>query len=292
MELTERLVETLRQSPSLSIVLGHGAHIGPPDWYIAGGCIPTIVWNVLSGIPPDMYLNDIDIVYYDTTDITAEGEAAAGAELSMRLPGIAVKLDVKNQARVHLWYKDKNGLLAPIEYLPIPIASPPVLVRLFLFALPTPPDSISLTVFDGPLPARRCGALRLHCLHYPVSNLIDFVEERLGAPRPEKCICLLLQVHRIWFAAKLHWPVPSPFSAHRTVVIHRVDHLLLEITNLLRWTDIAATALSEVHCRVSSDDFGSSSATSSHPLFHSPSGLHRHFRQSAWPSLHHPAHSP
>jgi uncharacterized protein len=56
-----------------------------------------------------MNLNDIDIVYFDSADITAEAEAAAGAELGTRLPGIAAKLDVKNQARVHLWYRDKNG---------------------------------------------------------------------------------------------------------------------------------------------------------------------------------------
>ena len=109
MDLTQRLIDTLRESPSLSVVLGHDAHVDLPDWYIAGGCIPTVVWNLQSGNLPDKYLNDIDLVYYDATDITAEAEAAAGAELTKRLPGIMVKLDVKNQARVHLWYKDKNG---------------------------------------------------------------------------------------------------------------------------------------------------------------------------------------
>ena len=83
---------------------------GPPDAWLAAGCVVQSVWNGLTGKRPGFGILDYDVVYFDP-DLSAETEAIWGRRLSTAFPGL--KLDVKNQARVHLWYPEKFGLQIP-----------------------------------------------------------------------------------------------------------------------------------------------------------------------------------
>ncbi len=78
------------------------------NWYIAAGAIPTIVWNNLTSNESEKFLNDIDIVYYDN-DISEAAENANSNKVKEIFTQINHKIDVKNQARVHTWYRDKAG---------------------------------------------------------------------------------------------------------------------------------------------------------------------------------------
>jgi hypothetical protein len=56
---------------------------------------------------------DYDLAYYDSTDLSWEAEDAvirAGAQTFGRLPA---PVQIRNQARVHLWYKPKFGIPCP-----------------------------------------------------------------------------------------------------------------------------------------------------------------------------------
>ncbi len=76
------------------------------NWYICGGCIPTITWNTLTGNSINQYLNDIDLIYYDT-DISESKEMDISKKITEDNPGIPYKIDLKNQARMHLCLEKK-----------------------------------------------------------------------------------------------------------------------------------------------------------------------------------------
>jgi hypothetical protein len=66
------------------------------------------VWNVLTGRPSANGIRDYDLVYFDDTDLSWEAEDAviqAAGEVFGDVP-----VEVRNQARVHLWYTEKFGV--------------------------------------------------------------------------------------------------------------------------------------------------------------------------------------
>jgi len=113
MDQQTRLIEMLMSSKAIGTLLRRSGRIQVPNWYVAAGSIPTVVWNCLTGHPPDRLLNDIDLIYFDNTDLSEGAENVAGDSLRTLFADLSHPLDVKNQARVHLWYRDKNGQPIP-----------------------------------------------------------------------------------------------------------------------------------------------------------------------------------
>lgn len=79
------------------------------NYYLGAGNLVQTVWNYLSGNPLEFGINDIDIVYYDKMDLSQEKEAYIEWRINSRLKDLPIKIDVKNEARVHLWYEKKFG---------------------------------------------------------------------------------------------------------------------------------------------------------------------------------------
>src|SRR5258708_7096772 len=79
-----------------------------PDAWIVSGCLVQTAWNVLTARPVGYGISDYDIFYFDA-DISWQAEDAVIRKLQDRFatPGAAV--EVRNQARVHLWYPQKHG---------------------------------------------------------------------------------------------------------------------------------------------------------------------------------------
>src|SRR5262245_34828741 len=73
--------------------------LGLPDWCIAAGFVRNRVWDHLHGIAPPRPTNDIDVLYYDASDLSKATEQAHEARLAARLPA---PWQVRNQARMHL----------------------------------------------------------------------------------------------------------------------------------------------------------------------------------------------
>lgn len=105
---TTRLEEALRKHDVLWTGLRRSAELGLPDWYLGAGCIAQSVWNDAHGRPPGEGILDFDLVYFHP-DVSLEAEQDAGRKTSALLADLGVALDVKNQARVHLWYRDRFG---------------------------------------------------------------------------------------------------------------------------------------------------------------------------------------
>ncbi|MET8644081.1 nucleotidyltransferase family protein [Streptomyces sp. NPDC004675] len=96
----EILLEVLERSASLAL----------PGWYVTAGCLFQTVWNVVTDRPPTSGIKDYDVFYFDSSDLSWEAEDAvitAGAEAFAGLPA---EVEIRNEARVHLWYEQKFGV--------------------------------------------------------------------------------------------------------------------------------------------------------------------------------------
>lgn len=112
--LARRLSELLQASPQHGQLARWLSSQGPPEAWLAAGCINQLVWNHLSGQPATAHFKDWDIVYFDP-DLRASTEARWRARLQAAFP--ALTLDVKNQARVHLWYAERFGAAQAVQPL-------------------------------------------------------------------------------------------------------------------------------------------------------------------------------
>ena len=74
--------------------------LGLPDWCIAAGFVRNRVWDHLHGVAPPRTPADIDVLFYDATDLSKEREFEIEDQLDDLLPGLPWQ--VRNQARMHL----------------------------------------------------------------------------------------------------------------------------------------------------------------------------------------------
>ncbi|KAI7258820.1 hypothetical protein KC345_g10468 [Hortaea werneckii] len=103
--------------------------LGPFPYYIGAGCLVQTVWNELTGREPGYGIDDIDIIYYDGEDLSYAAEDQMITVGRVLFAGLPVPVDLKNQARVHLWYRDKFGIeLTPYASLEDAINSWPTTV--------------------------------------------------------------------------------------------------------------------------------------------------------------------
>ncbi|MCP3393020.1 nucleotidyltransferase family protein [Bradyrhizobium sp. CCGB12] len=83
-----------------------------PDAWLVAGCLVQTVWNVITRRAIDHGISDYDIFYFDP-DTSWEAEDAVIRDVHARLAHLGANVEIRNQARVHLWYPDKHGLPYP-----------------------------------------------------------------------------------------------------------------------------------------------------------------------------------
>jgi hypothetical protein len=79
-----------------------------PDAWIVSGCLVQTAWNVQTMRALDYGIADYDVFYFDP-DTSWQAEDTVIRKLRGRLASLDVKVEVRNQARVHLWYPQKHG---------------------------------------------------------------------------------------------------------------------------------------------------------------------------------------
>jgi uncharacterized protein len=103
----------LRRNPTLAGVLARAAVMALPGWYLVAGCLYQTVWNVVTGQPPESGILDYDLAYFDGSDLSWEAEGAVIRSGQKVFAGLPAPVQIRNQARVHLWYEQKFGLPCP-----------------------------------------------------------------------------------------------------------------------------------------------------------------------------------
>lgn len=137
----EALETLIRANPVVSTLLDELPGLGLPDWYLGAGGVAQTVWNHLHGFSSTHGIDDYDIVYFDPDDLTAAGESAIEASVLALVGAHGVKVDVTNEARVHLWYERRFGRsLAPYRSTEEAIAT-----------WPTTATSVGVRIDEGAL---------------------------------------------------------------------------------------------------------------------------------------------
>jgi hypothetical protein len=86
----------------------------PPEWVVGAGVIRNIVWDYLHGFDAPTPTKDVDVAYFDHSDLSRKRDKQLEADLRRRLP--TIPWEVTNQAGVHLWYERKFGhQISPIR---------------------------------------------------------------------------------------------------------------------------------------------------------------------------------
>lgn len=123
---TEALGAIVRTNPIVCALLDGLPRLGLACWYLGAGGVTHTVWNHLHGFAPIHGISDYDVVYHDPHDLSEASEHRCEAAATALVGADAVKLDVTNEARVHLWYQQRFGRpLAPYRSVEHAIATWP-----------------------------------------------------------------------------------------------------------------------------------------------------------------------
>jgi len=107
--LETRLESILRGAPALMQVLSVARDLDLPDWLLFSGAVYQPVLNHLTGRAHDYGIKDYDLGYFDPdTSYEAEDVVIRRAAAAFQ-PPFDKLVEVRNQARVHLWFEGKFG---------------------------------------------------------------------------------------------------------------------------------------------------------------------------------------
>jgi hypothetical protein len=105
----DALRDIVSADPLLMIALGNLRSMALPDSWLVSGAIYNTVWNVLTGRPPLTGVRDIDVFYWDGADLSYAAEDAVIKRGDVAFAGLPLPVQIRNQARVHLWYQNHFG---------------------------------------------------------------------------------------------------------------------------------------------------------------------------------------
>ena len=78
-----------------------------PDWCVGAGVIRNIVWDYLHSHATPSPLADVDVAFFDLSDLSREKDLVLQMQLTSQRPD--VPWEVTNQAGVHLWFEEHFG---------------------------------------------------------------------------------------------------------------------------------------------------------------------------------------
>jgi hypothetical protein len=107
--LEERLAAIVRETPGAMHVMTIVRGLGLPDWMLFSGAVYQPIWNRLTGRPADHGVKDYDLAYFDS-DTSYEAEDRVIRRVAAAFaPPFTQMVEVRNQARVHLWFERHFG---------------------------------------------------------------------------------------------------------------------------------------------------------------------------------------
>jgi uncharacterized protein len=104
-----RLEEIVRGDPDLMGLLTAAREVGLPQWRVVAGCLYQTAWNVLTNKPARTGIKDYDLIYFDARDLSWEAEDQVVQRVALRMGHLPAPVEVRNQARVDLWFKQRFG---------------------------------------------------------------------------------------------------------------------------------------------------------------------------------------
>lgn len=102
----------VRLNPVNAALLDRLPELGVAQAHLVAGALFGTVWNVQSGQPPQAQIKDYDLFYWDD-DPSYAAEDAVIRRAAALFGDLNAEIEVRNQARVHLWFNQKFGLERP-----------------------------------------------------------------------------------------------------------------------------------------------------------------------------------
>lgn len=103
----------LRADPVIWPAIEVARALDLPDWMIVSGAIYNTVWNHLTGKPAGHGIRDVDLFYHDASDLSWDAEDRIIRKGAAHFAGLSLPVEIRNQARVHLWYTQRFGGVVP-----------------------------------------------------------------------------------------------------------------------------------------------------------------------------------
>ena len=100
------------RNPVNDALLGELMRLELADAWIVSGCLVQTIWNQKTGRAIGYGINDYDVFYFDP-DLSWEAEDRVIGHLRETSAQLGIRIEVRNQARVHLWYEQKHGTPYP-----------------------------------------------------------------------------------------------------------------------------------------------------------------------------------
>ncbi|CAM3364656.1 nucleotidyltransferase family protein [Deinococcus saxicola] len=102
----------VRLNPVNAALLERLPELGVAQAHLVAGALFGTVWNVQSGQPPTAQIRDYDVFYWDD-DPSYAAEDAMIRRAGALFADLDAPIEVRNQARVHLWFGRKFGQERP-----------------------------------------------------------------------------------------------------------------------------------------------------------------------------------
>lgn len=90
-------------------LIGRLGAIGLKECYLTAGCLFQSFWNQISGRSPEWGIKDYDVFYFDNSDLSWNAEDRVIRSVTDAMADLPIQVEVRNQARVHLWYRERFG---------------------------------------------------------------------------------------------------------------------------------------------------------------------------------------
>src|SRR5450432_2966793 len=101
-------LDLVLRNPANRAILERLPALDLPDAWLVSGALFQTVWNVLAGHPPARGIKDYDVFYFDP-DTSWDAEDMAIHRVQTAFSDLGVEVELRNEARAHLWYQKKFG---------------------------------------------------------------------------------------------------------------------------------------------------------------------------------------
>lgn len=102
-------IDLALRNPNNTELIARLDHLNIPDCWLVSGALFQTVWNVLTDRPVTHGIKDYDVFYFDDRDLSWEAEDAVIKQVAVATADLGIDVELRNQARVHLWYTEKFG---------------------------------------------------------------------------------------------------------------------------------------------------------------------------------------
>jgi uncharacterized protein len=112
LEQTDRFLSLILANRWNAAILERIPRLALTDWWLTAGCLAQSVWNGVYNRAPDQGILDYDVFYFDP-DTGWAGEDAVIRSAAVLFADLPITVQIRNQARVPLWYEEKFGVAFP-----------------------------------------------------------------------------------------------------------------------------------------------------------------------------------